>query len=110
MVCGSGPVARVERHLDGGRGLAEERLPGGHRGRVAFAERALLGLGEHVIAVAALGGQVVAVGRDLGSGDQLARPLVVQRQPLELEEAQRVSRLHDGSVDGRRPGRGSARW
>ena len=73
----------------------------GHRRRVAFAESALLGLGEHVIAVAALGGQVVAVGRDLGSGQQLVRPLVVQRQPLQLEEAQRVSRLHDGSVDGR---------
>ena len=95
-------VARVERHLDGGRGLRVERLPGRHRGRVAFAESALLGLGEHVIAIAALGGQVVAVGRHLGSGEQLTRSLIIQRQPLQLEEAQRVSGLHDGRVN-RRP-------
>ena len=44
IVCGSSPSPGVERHLERGGDLAEQRLPGAHRGRAALGEHALLGL------------------------------------------------------------------
>ncbi len=85
----------ADRHLEleVGHDLVEQAAPRGAARVVGLGEHALLGLRQHVLAVAAHSGEVVAATRELGLGEQCLRALAVGGQPLELEEEQCVADL-----------------
>ena len=76
----------VELDAEVGDELVEEAHPGAVAGDALLGVDPLLGLGEHVRAVAALGAQDVRVVRERRVGEQLLGAVVVDRDPLELEE------------------------
>ena len=90
----------VERRADIGDRLGEEALPGRHDG-LALGEHALLIVGQDVRAEASLRDEVMPIAGHLRRVDQRQRHRIVERDPLEVEEAQRVlgahhSLVHDG--------------
>ena len=79
--------------------LIEERVPGAGGGGVALGEHLLLGLAARVRRKAARAGEVVAVAREALVGEQALGMGLVDRDPLQLEEAQRVQRLDQRHLD-----------
>ena len=95
------PAAVVERHAHVGDGLLEEVLPRRRGRRAALGQHALLGLRQPVRLVAAHGAQVVAIAGHLRRVGQALGHVVVERDPVQLEEAQRVGRAHHPLLDHR---------
>ena len=78
----------VDLDAEVGDQLLEEAHPRAVAGDALLGVQPLLRLGEHVRAVAALGAQDVRVVRERRVGEQLLRAVVVDLDPLELEEQQ----------------------
>ncbi len=94
------PLAALERDLQRREHLVEERVPGADRGRLALGQHVLLGLGAGVRPEAPHALEVVAVLLDELAGGELGCPVVVDLEPLELEEAERVLGLDHPLLDG----------
>ncbi len=91
----TGVEGRLQRRDD----LREEIVPGARGRRSTLGEHALLILGEGVGREPSLGAQIVAICDHFrGVGKALGR-LLVQRQPLEFEESQRVGRFDVAALD-----------
>src|SRR5262249_42253168 len=85
----------AERHfeLQIGHDLIEQAAPCRAAGVVALGEHALLGLGEHVRAVAAQAREEVPPPGEPRRAQQRFHVLRVRGEPLELEEQQRIADL-----------------
>ena len=78
-----------------------QRLPGGDH-RAARVQRLLLRLAEDVRLLLPLDAQLVRVRRELVGGEQLLGAVVVERDPFEAEEDERVLDLGDAVARERR--------
>ena len=92
-------ILAVERHAQRRGDLVEERVPGAAGGGIALGEHLLLGLAARVRREAARAREVVAVAREALVGEHALGVLVVDRDPLQLEEAQRVLGLDERHLD-----------
>jgi len=80
--------------------MMQSLMLAGNSGGIALAEHLLLGLAARVRGEAPRTRQVVPVAREQLIAQHPRRVVVVDRDPLELEEAQQVLELHERHVDG----------
>ena len=83
-------VLAVEGHAQSRGDLIEERVPRARRGGIPLGEHLLLGLAARVRGEAAGAREIVAVAHEALVGEHARGVLVVDGDPLELEEAQQI--------------------
>ena len=94
-------VARIEIGLERGGDATEKALPRAGGSGAALTQHALLGLAQHVPLEPALGQQVVAVASDFRGVRQLIGQGIVELEPFQFEEPQRIGGLHHRAVHQR---------
>ena len=92
-------ILAVERDAQRRGDLIEERVPGAGGGGIALGDHLLLGLAARVRREAPRARQVVAVAREEVVGEHALGVRLVDGDPLELEEPQRVHGLGHGDLD-----------